>query len=352
MSRGIALAMIALVIGGLLAFVTIRMDWDLPGESLGAGGATKGPPDVYVRRAAFHDGRVWIANYGGELWSLAENEDSPRRELEGSEVISLCARGGRLDVLVARDAGWRVMTREGATWSSSADFYSEGDFALTLVCDETPTLLTDRRLIEASTGRTLVRLQKRLPTFPDNLASRVGHQIYFSTNSGEAGTMFYRIDATSGAVGLVRDNGVDEDCGSLINRCLKVTGAIPAPWNPGCMVLSQRASHMGSTGRVTELCGSTARRLHLGPCFYPPGGGGCTEEFNHLVPWNEAVLAAGQNGLVEIAGDGEVRRIATPPMANRGLFHVGFGPDFVAISEDGTPRRNAPLRLILIPRNP
>ena len=61
---------------------------------------------------------------------------------------------------------------------------------------------------------------------------------------------------------------------------------------------------------------------------------------------------AGQNGLVEIAGDGEVRRIATPPMANRGLFHVGFGPDFVAISEDGTPRRNAPLRLILIPRNP
>ena len=205
MSRGIALAMIALVIGGLLAFVTIRMDWDLPGESLGAGGATKGPPDVYVRRAAFHDGRVWIANYGGELWSLAENEDSPRRELEGSEVISLCARGGRLDVLVARDAGWRVMTREGATWSSSADFYSEGDFALPLVCDETPTLLTDRRLIEASTGRTLVRLQERLPTFPDNLASRVGHQIYFSTNSGEAGTMFYRIDATSGAVGLVRD---------------------------------------------------------------------------------------------------------------------------------------------------
>lgn len=352
MSRGVALAMITLVVGGLLAFVTIRMDWDLPGESLGAGGAAKGPPDVYVRRAAFHDGRVWIANYGGAFWSLAENEDTPRRELEGSEVISLCARGDRLDVLVARDAGWRVMTREGATWSPSADFSSEGDFALTLVCDETPTLLTDRRLIDASTGRTVVRLQKRLPTFPDNLASRAGHQIYFSTNSGEAGTMFYRIDASSGAVGLVRDNGVDEDCGSLINSCLKVTAAIPAPWNPDCMILSQRASHMGPTGRVTELCGSRARPLHSGSCLYSPGGGRCAEEFNHLLSRHKAVLAAGQNGLVEIAGDGDVRRIATPPMANRGPFHVGFGPDFVAISEDGIPRRNVPLRLILIPRNP
>ena len=350
MNRGIALATILLVIGGLLAFVAFQMDWDLDADAHGARGTRLGPPETYVRRAALHNERVWIVNYGGQLWSLAENEGTPARELENSGVISLCSQRDRLDVLIADGAGWRMMTRVGAAWSPSAHIRSSDDFALTLVCGESPALLTDRRLIDGRTGRLLARLQKRLPTFPDNLASSTGGQIYFSAHSGEAGTMLYRIDAASGAVGLVRDDGVDEDCGSLINRCMKVTAAIPAPWNPACMILSQRASHMGSTGRITELCGASARQLHSGPCVHSPGGGGCTEEFDHLIARPNAILAAGQNGLIELSAGGPLRRIPAPSMANRGPFHVGFAPDFVAINEDGPPRTNAPLRLILVPR--
>jgi hypothetical protein len=351
MARGPALAMILLTALGLLGFVALRMDWDLPADTLGAQGTRFAPPDDYLRRTAFHDGRLWILTYGGQLWSLAETDTTPRRELEGSNAVGLCADANGMDVLVSEPNGWSLLSRSGETFVPGSRAMSEDDFALTLVCGGPPLLLTDRRLIDIQGSTRPIRLQKRLQTFPDNRVTAVAGDLFFSTTYGEAGTTFYRIQTATGATGVVRDDGVDQFCGSLINGCLQVTSAVPAPWDPACLVLSQRASHMGPDGRILELCGSSARRLHTGPCFYSPTGPGCTEPFDSLLRRPNTVLAAGSNGLIEIGPQGAIRPVPTPPMRRVGPFYVGFGPDFVAVNESGLPRRDEPPSLVLVARN-
>lgn len=354
MLRSSALVLILLAVAGLLTFVTLRMDWDLPSASLGSRGARSGPPDEFIRRAGYHDGCLWTVNHGGEVLSLSEDEGAPRKELAGSRVIDLCDDGPQLEALVAEGAGWRLMTLQGGIWTAGMPIAANEDFALSLICGGQTRLLTDRRVIDARTGKRIALLQKRLPTFPDNRATAIGREIYFSTGSGEVGTAFYRIDPETGVTDTVRDNGADPDCGTLINACLEVTAVVPAPWDPQCILLSQRASHAGSHGRITELCrGGAARIVHKGPCFFQPSTDrGCSEEFDGLVVRGGAVLAAGSNGLVELGRAGAGAQVALPAFESRWPLHVGFGQDFVVISLDGLPRRHGPHRIMLVRKTP
>jgi hypothetical protein len=352
--RSSALVLILLAVAGLLTFVTLRMDWDLPSASLGSSGARGGPPDEFIRRAGYHGGRLWTVSYGGELWSLAENEATPRRELAAFRVVDLCDEGSQLEALVVEGAGWRLETLQGGVWTPGVPIAAKEDFALSLICDGQTRLLTDRRVIDARTGERIALLQKRLPTFPDNRATAIGREIYFSTGSGEVGTAFYRIDPETGVTDTVRDNGADPDCGTLINACLEVTAVVPAPWDRQCILLSQRASHAGSHGRVTELCrGGAARIVHKGPCFFQPSTDrGCSEEFDGLVVRGGAVLAAGSNGLVELGHAGAGAQVALPAFESRWPLHVGFAQDFVVISLEGLPRRHGPHRIMLVHKTP
>lgn len=344
-----ALIFCLLAVGGLLGFVTLRMDWErLAPLGYGVSGGKLAPPADTVRRAAFHEGRLWLVTHGGELWSLAEHDSAPRRELPEDRVVDLCRAVGGLKVLTGDDSGWMLIGRRQGTWSPAEHARSPGDIALALVCTPRIALLTDHRLVDLQGDQPAVRLQTRLPTLPDNRVTPSRDQLFFATNHGEVGAVFFQIDRTTGDVREVRDDGRDDFCGGLINGCREVTSAVVAPWDPDCLVLTQAASHFGGDGGVLQMCGTSSRWLYRGPCFFTSTGEGCTEEFFGLISRRGTVLAAGSNGLVELDERGVVQRPPLPAMKRVGAFRIGFGDDFAVVNEYGDPPSGAPPRPLLV----
>ena len=293
-----------------------------------------------IRRAVFADGRLWLLNEAGGLLSLAPDERSLREETIPGRVLDLCARNGRVAVLV-RDGNKTQLRANGAT-SPIADLSVEPkEIVAGISCSEARTLvLTDARVyIVDSGGQRSVSLSEslRAPSVVTTLLDD-GQVLYAGLDAGEWGGGLVRIDLATGRV-IKPSKTVDGACsGPLFPGCDPVNGVAREPGKPGCVVAAIGLVHMFSHGRLVEVCGTDVRRIYYKPYTVETSwpADPLIEPFR-TVPFYGLAESAGMlwavatDGLYSLGRDGKIDFRKMPKFDNVDGVDVSFAVPGIAL---------------------
>jgi len=365
-------------------------------------------PDKSIRRAVFADGRLWLLDSGGRLSHIAEGGErvdvttpDPAMELfvqDGHAAIVTCpqqAFAHRTPV-----ERWTVRRRGRDDWETVADIATKGE---TFVAATSTILLTDSRIIDlagrspletaltlASSGSQAARPKPTnaderfrlggsvqfmddevidlteglpweaaptapssipVPAHPTPLTGRpVGavlvtpQHVFVGYDAGEWGGGLQRIDRMTGVV-----SDIDDVDGG------PVKGIATIPWKPDCIAVAIGLIHMGSSGRIVEVCDITVRLLYTHVIPAPDGqkqvfSFAQTTAFFGLQRRDGELLAIGHDGLYQIGEGDRVQQIPFPTFKRAGTLGVSFersGAVLVLITRtQGLSQNNGALMLV------
>jgi hypothetical protein len=254
-----------------------------------------------------------------------------------SRGLLLCRAGRRLMLLGRGQGGWRVDSWRSRGWQANGALaaWPEEAYVAAACKGETVALMTDRRLVLWRNGVAgWVPLSGY--TKPDPEAAAVLRSVAFldgdgmvvGTNSGEWGGGLFRVSLTTGRVTAVAGAGGP------------VNAIAPMPGQPGCVVVAVGLYHILPSGRLSLVCGNSARRLYA-RALERWGAGRAVDAsednpypsvaFYGLVPSGSGdVRAIGVNGLYRIAPAGDVNGPEPFPrfVARGGVRVARVGRDF------------------------
>lgn len=322
--------------------------------------------DLFFEQGAYAEGRLWLLDLDGRLYSLAEGEPLVSPERIGEPLLALCASAGRLFAVGGPREGarrWTIRRREGRSWPVIATVAARGETVIAFSCaDGRLLLLSSRRIIEASApGMPAAPLSDRLFGLPATtifLDAPAG--TYIGISVGEWGGGLHRIDPRTGRMTTIESNLSRSLCGGPLNtECDPVNGLLAAPGRPDC-ILATVGSLYGMRGRIVRVCGDRIERLYLRP--YPmrgyPNEIAEDGEPNTTVPFFElaafgdgGAIALGLDGVYRLLRSGAVRRDPPPRFRRLGGVLVSFDdPDFVLVAR-GIDLPTVPdYPLMLVPR--
>lgn len=336
-----------------------------------SGGASAVEPrrpgqESFLTRAVFADGRLWLLSDAGELSSITEGRDTRVEESLPEPAIDLCLQNNDLVVITCEREGcpnWTVRRWVSGRWSVEAVVQRERDDLVALACSSRQmVLLTTRRLIDRTGGsQSAVLLSESLRASSVASVHMTPHQAFLGVNAGEWGGGLRRIERGSGKVTVIEHNATGDLCGGPRNTaCDPVNGIASAPWRPDCIVAAIGLVHFVPHGRIVQVCGDKVERLYYKPYGEQAAGGPPrtgdepfrTVAFFGLARADEAVWAAGIDGVYRIDSGGVAHMIPLPNFKSIGDIHVSFEiPHLILVLTRVNQRRsisgNVPL---LVPR--
>jgi len=287
-----------------------------------------------IRRAAFAEGRLWLLNEAGGVLSLAPGDRTLREETIAGRVLGLCAREGRVAVLV-RDGNRTQLRGKGASWSPIADLSVQPkEIVAGISCSEVRTIvLTDARVhILDSGGQRSVSLSEslRAPSVVTTLLDD-GQVLYAGLDAGEWGGGLARIDLATGRVVRPSKTVAGACSGPLFPGCDPVNGVAREPGKPGCVVAAIGLEHILSHGRLVEVCGTDVRRIYYKPYTVetswpvdPPTEPFRTVPFYGLAESAGTLWAVSIDGLYSLGRDGKIDFRKLPKFDNVDGVDVSF----------------------------
>jgi len=289
---------------GPVVVAAVLLGLILPSEEVAAAHATK--------RIIFADGRLWLLSHSGRLSTLGLGERSATDESTPVPVLDMCARQGKPLIVTCqgkRCESFAVWRRSDATWSIESTVKIDGDNIVAMACsEEATTLLTSLRAIQMQRGKTRSggqgwRLSNRIPVPIVTAVHAQGDAVFIGLDAGEWGGGLLRIDLISGRTTTVGGKDPGELCGAVLDpACDPVNAIAPAPWNTGCVVAAVGLSHLGTHGRLVEICGSRLRPI--GGITVPSGSHGRravdSEAFYGLARSGNLLWAAGLTSLYRV----------------------------------------------------
>jgi hypothetical protein len=293
-------------------------------------------PDADVLRAAYFQGQLWLLSDSGKVWSIAEAGGTETVHPLG-KVADLCLGARGPVALVQSDESWTVHRWSGGAWRTDRSIGRGGDTLSALSCEgEQEIILTSRRILDLKPGRRPIRLneQLKLPAVRSVVHARPD-ALYVGLNSGEWGGGLRRIDRRTGGIRIIERNATGELCGGPLNtNCDPIHGVATIPWKPDCVAAAVGLHHMSSHGRIAQICGDRvetlftqiADRLTRNPkkiAEAAEGDDGAVAFFG-LAATDNALLAAGDDGLYRLDGSGKVTYRPWPRFHRIGAVLVSF----------------------------
>ena len=197
--------------------------------------------------------RLWLRNSKGAVVAF-DLDPGARRVLVREGVVDLHLRQGRPIGLQSDYGGYLV--QDLLTGRSLSPRLVSAEAPMALIAGPTWALLTHRTLhvLENDVWRTKplsapLRGGRQTATAVD----RSG-RIYVGSNMGEWGGGLQRIEPRTGAVEEIRRVDGDPCKGPLGKECDPVTGLVPDPSRPDCMLASVGLSHFLAHGRILRVC--------------------------------------------------------------------------------------------------
>jgi hypothetical protein len=323
----------------------------------------------FLTRATFVDGRLWLLSDAGELSSIIEGTDARVGASLPERALEICTRNGHIEAVTCAQPGckaWTLRRWADDRWSVAASIASRGDDFLALDCAATTTVLTSRRIVEATgAGEKSVPLSEDLEK-TDHVgvtsALVTADQIFVGLNRGEWGGGLRRIDRRTGKLTVVESNVRGDLCGGPLNTaCDPVNAIAPEPWKQGCVAATVGVVHFFPHGRIVEICGDRVRRIYFKafdssrsrlpsqPRSDEPFE---TVAFFGLAQVKDSLWASGIDGVYRLKGEDAVRFFPLPRFKVLGNIGVSFDLPGVILVLTGVNRRlsisgNVPM---LVPR--
>jgi len=248
---------------------------------------------------------TWLLRENGRVFRLDDGATVSIAVRVPAHASGLCVVRGALALVGTSKAGWQIFRRQGNDWQAGSPTPAlPGERYLGSACTtDGATVLTDRRMIDQQRG--VIPLMGYEPAMSiRTVVYREPAALLVGTNAGEWGGKLLRIPLASGRVEEVPNTGAP------------IHDIAPAPGKPGCVVLAIGLVHFFPSGKLTELCGSRARRLYA-RAWEKPGFKAQPEQpgkdpypsvaFFGLAPTVDGSLRAiAMDGLYRIARDGSV----------------------------------------------
>lgn len=334
------------------------------------GGWERFPPSMYepsverarpgqedsIKRAAFANDRLWLLSDAGELWTVKQTISEAKRMERPKAVFDFCIQDDG-PVIVTGEPGaaaaWTLLRWKDAEWTIFGSVASNGDGLVAVQCAADRLLmLTTRRIIELQGAQQKsLKLSHRIPARVPNVILTTPTHIFVGLNAGEWGGGLQRVDRRTGEVVAPQRNTSGDLCGGPLNPdCDPVSGLAPSVDKPGCVVAAVGLRHMGTHGRIIEVCGDRVERLYTGPCpdglprdeLTRTGRDGkrlCTEAFSGVMQKGGALVAVSASGVSTVDKAGVAVRTPLPRFADYGPFAVNFSsPDVVLVRSSANQR--------------
>jgi hypothetical protein len=288
-----------------------------------------------TKRIIFADGRLWLLSQSGALSSLRVGDQSATHESTPALVFDICARQGKPVIVTChgkRCESFALWRRLDATWSIESTVKIDGDNIVAMACsEEATTLLTNLRAIQIQRGKTRAggqgwRPSNRIPAPLVTAVHAQGDAVFIGLDAGEWGGGLLRIDLISGRTTTVGGKDPGEHCGAVLDpACDPVNAIAPAPWNTGCVVAAVGLSHLGSHGRLVEICGSKLRPI--GGITAPSGShrrsAVDSEAFYGLARSGNLLWAAGLTSLYRV-DENSTKPVPLPALKTVAGFGISF----------------------------
>jgi len=297
------------------------------------------PPQAYLIRGAFADGRLWLLTESGTLLSVAEDSQATVPETLPEPVLDLCRSGGAIVILTGQRGGgraWTVRRRAGGAWRIAGQASRRGDRLIAMDCsDGLVTLLTSERIVEMRRGGPHdVALADDLPHARVNTALfGTPRHLYLGLNSGEWGGGLRRIDRRNGAIVTIERSTPEDRCrgGPLNSACDPVHAIAAEPWRPECVIVAIGLVHFMSHGRLVEVCGERVEALYSSEISDADFAGSSTAFFG-LARVGDSLRAVGIDGVYRLSAGGAVERSPFPRWRRIGDVALSFDlPDVVLV---------------------
>ena len=302
------------------------------------GGAQTGPLSTHLLRAVYSDGRVWLLSNKGELSSVPEGSDKRTLETVPNPILDMCRRNGEpMTVACASpDCGnWLIQRHSQDGWRTDFSVATMHDDLVAMNCGtDRVTLLTNRRLIDASSGgQAAIYVHSEFRPGTPIVTHDSADYFFVGIDIGEFGGGLWRIDRRTGVRSLIESkHSGDGICDALLDeRCTSVNAIVEEPGHPGCIAVATGIVHMMMHGSIVEVCSDEVKLLYSHNV--PSQWGDMTTAFFGLMVDGETLVAAGYDGLYRIKQDGSAETTKYTVLKRRGCAAVSFElPGLVMVS--------------------
>jgi hypothetical protein len=308
---------------------------------------------IMISRAVFAEGKLWLLTDAGQLFAITEGKDARAIYALPEPALDLWVEDGKPAVLTCErqkcaEWTWRRL-RTGEVWMDVAKIAAQNDHPLAAHWHEgTLVVVSTHRIVEATAhGQTAVRLipppnnDKRASPFGAGRVAAVlmtRERILVGMDAGEWGGGLRAVDRASGRITKVESKGETRNDVWILSDNDPVNALVKVPWHPGCVAAAVGLVHMGSYGRIAEICGDEVRRLYSRPFAPEPPRGkssGATEivqfgsptdsvAFFGMIRAKDALLAAGIDGIYRIADKGVEPPQKLPEFQKIGGFRISY----------------------------
>ncbi len=334
--------------------------------------------EVPVTQAVFAEGRLWLRDDKGRLFSLAKDEADARPEIGEGEVAGLCVSGGRPTVIFRASTtatDWQIRQATDAGWQTVATFEMEHQNLDAFGCDATRIVaITDYPMAQPWYYFTVIKDgqvdSRRIngAVHPGDITTLVdGDYMYLGMDAGEWGGGLQRFDLTTGLLEAIDKLDSNDPCGGpLYYECNPVTAISAVPGRPGCVAIALGLQHMGwDHGSVLAVCGRDVSRLYQRVARVDPPGSPEGQPMTQMIPFyalsangngpGNELIAMGTDGVYSIdPASGAGTRRGLPGFRRYGSFTVSFAlPGFVLVEgreEHGFSRLDEPANTLVVPR--
>lgn len=320
-----------------------------------AGDKAPTDPDLGDRivQAAVYDGKLWLMGAPGSehatMSSLVSLDLATNtRTLEDKNgTVALHRATSGLWVLRRQKndpaANYVVSARSHEGWTKLAE--------IALYPDEHPIALTDLRGGPAIVTSKAIRFRAAGKNYWTYLsleefkpwgmsvatASLDGSQIYLGFDRGEWGGGLMRIDVASGGGKMVEKRGPGLCEGDLNSDCSPVTGIVPDPEHPACVIVSWGLAHFTTSGRILRVCGDEVQVVHKDEKMehYPGGDFPVSDPFFALAPAPKGFWTVSYGSLLHFEADTLVKTYDLPELRpNGGIWMSREIPGVIVIRTD------------------
>ncbi len=300
-------------------------------------------PDKFVAltRTAYANGRLWLLDDSGVLFSLSETERVARKEPLPEKALDVCIRDGRVIALTGNAAGKTVTLRElsWGHWHGIGTIADRESNLSLLACSSQSILIAG--------GQHVIKVENDMQTdialktaISGSVAYRLSDQLYIGVNHGEWGGGLHRVDLRDGSVTTLGGAIKEPPCGGLLNaECEVVTGIVEMPGAPDCLAVASGLMHMSGSGSLYRVCGDKVSRLYdkryhpsdvSDPDVYD------TMPFLNLFRRGDILWATTAfDGVYAVSADGQARQQPVSGFRKVAPFDVSFAvPGIVVVRTD------------------
>jgi hypothetical protein len=305
-------------------------------------------PESLIVRAVYADGKLWTLSEKGRLSSIEPDRLTRHVVDRNRPVLELWPDGKMPWILSCSDSScsdWIVERLNNGGWRTVARVPTRHEELIAAQgANGHVTIVTARRILDVESGAAVAISGAFRPTPFASVSAALATPtaVFLGFNAGEWGGGLVRIDRRTGLVRKLEKRSGDLCDGPLNTDCDPVNALIESPWNSNCILAAIGLMHMGSHGRITEICGDAIRR-HYFRSLLPPFPGGKVEKdddfssvaFYGLAKHGDELWAVGIDGLYNITREGHGRVQQFPRFREAdGVFVNFWKSDLVLVLTD------------------